>query len=358
MNENYEIAGYARRYKDQVAELQVHLWGPDVPHNVRYLEWKHEANPYLDEPLLYLAFQGEKLVGMRGMFGARWQAGGQEFLIPCAGDLVVLPEHRNRGLFTRIMKAAFEDLARRGHEYVFNLSAAPTTHLGSLAMGWRAIGSLEPRSRARYKSVLPALVRRGSRLMGIPAAPFFVFDIRSRKRSNAGVSAGRHPKPGPMADLVARLGSDGRIRHVRDETYFAWRYLNPRWHYRFLFHEGNGLSGYLVLGAEIGAWHVRILDWEAESSGIRQDLLNAALSWGLFTHLSVWTVSESEETKALLEKQGFVGEAGPPSLAAPRTTVLIRSVDPMKRPDDWMLADRRILDARNWDLREIYSDGS
>jgi len=358
MSDSYEITGYEHRYKDQVAELQVHLWGPDVRRNKQYLEWKHHANPYLDQPLLYLALQGEKLVGMRGMFGARWQVDSQEWVIPCAGDLVVLPEHRNRGLITQIMKFAFEDLAHRGYEYIFNLSAGPTSHLGSLAMGWRAIGSLEQKDRTRYRALLPALIRRGSRLTGIPAAPFLVFDILSRKRSHAGVSVLPYPKPQAMADLVARLGTDGRIRHVRDETYFSWRYRNPRWRYRFLFCERDGLSGYLVLGVETGTWRVRILDWEATSAGVRGDLLNAALSWGMFTHLSVWTVSESQETKAILEGRGFVSEGSRASLAEPRDTVLVRSVDPGKRPDDWMLAGRRILDVRNWDLREIYSDGS
>ena len=161
-----------------------------------------------------------------------------------------------------------------------------------------------------------------------------------------------------MADLVARLGTDGRIRHLRDGTYFAWRYRNPKWQYRFLFCEKNGLLGYLVLGVETGKWYVRILDWEATDTEVRQNLLDAALSWGMFTHVSVWTVSKSEETKTLLKTHDFEGKAGPPSLAEPRNTVLMRSVDPKKRPDDWTLAGRRIIDARNWDLREIYSDGS
>jgi GNAT superfamily N-acetyltransferase len=358
MADRYEIVPYDARFKRQVAELQVHLWGPDVAQNLRYLEWKYETNPYVDQPLLYLAFQGDTLVGTRGMFGARWQADSQDYEIPCAGDLVVLPEHRNRGLFTLIMKAAFEDLARRGYEYVFNLSAAPATHLASLAMGWRALGSLHGLSRDRFRLPLPAMIRRGGKLLGLGAAPFLMFDIRSRRRSRSGITASRDPKPEPMADLVARLGSDGRIRHRRDTAYFAWRYRNPKWTYRFLFSEQRDLSGYLVLGVETGQWYVKILDWEATSKTVRRNLLDAALAWGMFVHVSVWTVSESEETKALLGSAGFAKEAGPASLTAPQDTVLVRSVDPRKKPDDWALGNRRLLDAANWDLRQIYSDGS
>ncbi len=167
MAANYEIVKYAPRFKRQVAELQGHLWGPNVALNLRYLEWKHEENPYVDEPLVYLAFHGGELVGMRSMFGARWEAGSREFLIPCAADLVIAPEHRDRGLFPRIMEATLEDLALRGYEYVFNMSAGTVTRLASLTMGWRGIGSVEPMSRRDpSRSVLRWLMRRGSILVG------------------------------------------------------------------------------------------------------------------------------------------------------------------------------------------------
>jgi hypothetical protein len=46
-----------------------------------------------------------------------------------------------------------------------------------------------------------------------------------------------------MADLVRRLGHDGRLRHVRDERYLAWRYRNPLYEYRFLVRESDRLEG-------------------------------------------------------------------------------------------------------------------
>jgi DNA-binding response OmpR family regulator len=41
----------------------------------RYLEWKYEENPYTKEPVIYLAFQGSKLVGMRGFYQSKWELG-------------------------------------------------------------------------------------------------------------------------------------------------------------------------------------------------------------------------------------------------------------------------------------------
>ena len=85
-----------------------------------------------------------------------------------------------------------------------------------------------------------------------------------------------------MAELVERLGHDGRIRHVRDREYFAWRFLNPRASYRFLYAQSARLEGYLVLAAQPGRpdWGVRLVDWEAVDDRVRRALLVAAFQKG------------------------------------------------------------------------------
>ena len=81
--------------------------------------------------LIYLALCKEKVVGMRGFYGAKWEVGDsrQTAFVLCAGDLVIEPEHRRRGLFPRIMATALTDLAARGYAYVFNLSASTVTKI-------------------------------------------------------------------------------------------------------------------------------------------------------------------------------------------------------------------------------------
>ncbi len=75
MSNTYEIVSYHSAHKGQVAELQSHLWTRDASLAARYFEWKYEENPYLKKPLIYLAFQGSELVGMRGFYGAQWELG-------------------------------------------------------------------------------------------------------------------------------------------------------------------------------------------------------------------------------------------------------------------------------------------
>lgn len=175
-------------------------------------EWKHERNPYVDEPLMYLALNGGRVVGMRGMFGVKWQLdrSGRDLIGLAAGDLVIAPEHRNQGLFTQIMRVALDDLANRGYTYVFNLSASPFTHLSSLASVWRGIGSLKP---VRRKGADGSLASASADAQN----PFDSLDRQGEgSYCHPSVAVEPTPRPKEMAELVERAGGSGRLRHIRD----------------------------------------------------------------------------------------------------------------------------------------------
>jgi hypothetical protein len=174
------------------------------------------------------------------------------------------------------------------------------------------------------------------------------------------------PRAGPMAALVAELGGDGRIQHVRDRRYLEWRFQNPLSAYRFLYWAGGAeLEGYLVLQAparRLGGV-VSIVDWEARDDTVRAGLLDAALAWGRFDDIAVWTDALPATARGLLFDAGFV--AAPPAgsigtafrTKAVRPTVLVKPVRPgAMAPRDWDVDGRSLLDLGSWDLRMIYSD--
>jgi GNAT superfamily N-acetyltransferase len=376
MRPSYEVIRYRPDLKQQVVELQRHLWSPSPALNTACLEWKHEQNPYVDAPLIYLALCDGQVVGMRGFCGARWQVGheGQTVLVPIAGDFVIAPEHRDRGLFTKIMTAALVDLAAHGYTYVFNLGAGPVTFVGSLAMGWRAIGSLRPvirrervgfdlRRVRRLVSRLPVLWRCAelvpTRPSGADRHPFRHLDRRAGRLGphvSAHVSVARAPRPEAMAELVGRIGGDGRIRQVRDPRYFAWRFQDPLFAYRFLFWEDARLEAYLVLRSPVSRTQngarVSIVDWEATSGEARDELLQAAIRLGRFSELMTWSATMPETTRALLRDRGFEPcVEGPEQTARLLPSVLIRPVSDEGLRGAWVLCGRRLLDMNNWDVR-------
>jgi GNAT superfamily N-acetyltransferase len=244
--------------------LQRHLWGQDLDASVwaDYLDWKYSRNPYVDTRLIYVVIHAGEVVGMRGWYGSKWSVGqpAQELVSLCGGDLVIAPEHRNRGVFPTLTQAALNDAAERGYTYIFNFNPALLTSLGLGALGWRALGSPEPmywESRCRAwgrglargawqyaKRWPPAreaeywLKQRATSRIRRARPPFARFDAHWVTRGgsrNDGISVSTAAEPEAMAELVERVGSDGRIRHVRDREFFTWRFCNPLSRYRFLF---------------------------------------------------------------------------------------------------------------------------
>lgn len=364
MDAKYEIAKYCPEFKSRVVELQTHLWSPDLAVNAAYLEWKYEQNPYSDTQLIYVALHGEKVVGMMGMYGAKWQIGHSSQVLPvlCAGDLVVAPEHRRRGLFTRIMQTALNDLANSGHTYAFTLSAGPASLPGCLAMGWRSIGSLQTMYR---ESISHGVSKYASKRLFLSSAekehPFHSLDRNcSQRRLQIGpcVSVQQTPRPEAMAEFVERIGSDGCIRHVRNRQYFTWRFQNPLSLYRFLFWKDTRLEGYLILQTSVytDKVSVSIVDWEANNMQVRADLLQAAIHWGNFVDLRTWSATLPQDAKTLLQNTGFNSADETGSIPGTYSTVLARPVRDEMLKADWVLANRRLLDLADWDLRMAYSD--
>jgi len=364
----YEIVSYRPEFKRQLVRLQRHLWRGDEALNTAYLEWKYERNPYLPSPLICLVLHEGNAVGMRGMFGSCWEIGtdAERFVVPCGDDLVIAPDHRHRGLFGRIMGATVATLVAHGYPVTFSLSAGVVALTGSLAKGWRSVGPVREVSRfagatswasrvATRAQPWPGVRRLANAVSRLRRHPFRHLDsVASRTPAAGAIWCPREPQPEAMADLVRRLGHDGRLRHVRDAPYLAWRFGNPLHDYRFLLAGNDRLEGYLVLQTYRRAGRVNIVDWEATSPVVARALLGAAIDWGQFADLSTWTMSLPPETERLLGERGFRPVTWHRLMPRGRV-VLVRSVSPSSGEPGPALGGRSLLDAANWDMRMLYS---
>ena len=368
----WRVVPFRPEHAPLVAELQRLLWGPDVQLNAEYLNWKYFENPYIREPLLYLAFVEDRLVGMRGAFGSRWEIGEPAALhtLPYADDLVIVSEFRGRGLHRAIMRFAFDDLAARGYQYVVNLSTGRATRLLSMRMQWREAGAMAGVDRRsshaaaadgfkRMALRLPFVWRyadRPHRFLPTGDHLFDAFDSRASSRGSSASTSGIFAQAAPLYDEMERLinrrpkTGAGSIRHVRDQTYFRWRFRNPTRRYRFLYAGGDRIEGYLVLqhARDADANHVSIVDWEAEREPVLDALLTTAIRCGRFPRLSAWVPENPSAAGSMLARHGF-------EPTERRQPALVRSMPDAKSDERWMLADRSLDDASQWDLRMLYS---
>jgi hypothetical protein len=371
---SYEVVCYEPGLKAQIIRLQCHLWGPSETLNTAYFEWKYERNPYVHTPLIYLAMHEGRIVGMRGFHGMQLEGGNpnQKSIALYADDLVIDPDHRNRGLFRKIMAAAFDDLAKLEYRYALNMSAGKVNLLPSLTMGWRSVGSVQP---MRYRSLSAALYSAGEPLTRrLPLAPRTTRRSEKKKQFFSDVDAARagrilartpwiqiedNPRSLDMAGLVKKIGDNGRIRQVRDPLYFDWRFQNPQSQYKFLFWAKTGLEGYLVLqqytspNADDGI--VNIVDWEATSIPIHTELLQVAMKLIAKRRLNIWSVSLPPQLKAILENSGFKLEQQVQTVAQDPSALLVRPIRDVEIENTWQFAGQSVLEMKSWDIRMLFS---
>jgi hypothetical protein len=141
---DYDIIRYDPRYLDEVVELLVPLWGTNLELNKAYLEWKHNQNPYLQEPIIHLALYDEHPVGVRAYSASYWQAGhpDQRYLCVTDVDAVVHLDHRRHGLLKSMTSVALKELETEQFDFVITLSAAQNSSASNLKLGWENVGEL------------------------------------------------------------------------------------------------------------------------------------------------------------------------------------------------------------------------
>ena len=371
-----EIVEYSPDFKDMIAQLQTQLWSANVALNKSYFDWKYEANPYGTEPQIYLAFYDDSLIGMRGFYPSKWQFGANREgrIIFVADDTIVHNEFRSKGVMNTLMSAAYEGLKERGIGYLFNLSGGDFTVKSSLASGWQSVGSLRPilrmspserrRNQLRHAMAQTPLLWRYAESEWLSGAtrgnPFAYLDRQPNTMvSQAGVtvSVSRHARPGQMARLVGQIGDSNRIRHVRDETYLAWRFKNPLREYRFLYVGESALDGFMVIQCERGRGssraRVNIVDLEAVNEQVQDALLETILRPGLLMEVFAWSVTLPIRVRDALSRAGF--KLYQPNEAVAGPTIIVRSTDDFQQSADLIVDGLRIVDIRNWDMRMIYS---
>ena len=138
---DYEIVRYHAGLRDGVLPLFREIIAGDDAARDAYFRWKHEENPFLHAPVVYVVLYGGHVVGVRGFLGARWRVPGssESRLMLCTSELVVAPDHRRKGLYRRMMEVALADLCAEGHQAVLSLHANPITYPATLRMGGRAV---------------------------------------------------------------------------------------------------------------------------------------------------------------------------------------------------------------------------
>jgi GNAT superfamily N-acetyltransferase len=104
-----------------------------------FWRWKHINNPFGVSPVL-LAFDNDKLIGLRAFMRWQWRYKGEILPAFRAVDTATHPDYRGKGIFSKLTKALIEELEiSEPASFIYN---TPNTQSkpGYLKMGWKVLG--------------------------------------------------------------------------------------------------------------------------------------------------------------------------------------------------------------------------
>jgi predicted N-acetyltransferase YhbS len=217
--------------------LQASLgWGAE-PIFQSFFEWKHRDNAFGESPA-WVAVDGERIVGLRILMRWEFEQRGDVVRAVRAVDTATHPDYQGQGIFSRLTRAALEDLGREGVAFVFN-TPNDKSRPGYLKMGWREVGRLPVQVR-------PLSIRGLTRILGARTAAGRWSEASSAGDAAAAVLADR---PAIVRLLDAR-GTSDRLRTRLSPEYLGWRYGGDLLTYRAVV----GASG---LDAGVAIFRVR-----------------------------------------------------------------------------------------------------
>ena len=191
-----------------------------------FLKWKYFNNPYSSSPLIVVAEHEGIIAGQYTYtpMGWRHSATGSEEVILAPGGAFVLPEHRNKGLFGRMMSFGREWLST---DYRWFLNTTSTSN-----------------SAATYEKfgAFPLAERQFLDSCSRPGLLHYCFNYR--KGNAARIRYGEYGDilvsesilPGEMSSIASRrILSAPAVELKRDDVFYGWRYRNPAKKYTFYY---------------------------------------------------------------------------------------------------------------------------
>lgn len=362
MGEVYQIRHYEPSDREGYQSLYEEVFDYYIPDEK--LDWKFVHNPYADHTPIIVAETDGQIVGSRAFVGHQIRAGDQTVRAFQGTDAMVHPDHRQRGVYSRLVKYTTEyyENEEQALRFTFPNKQART---GNLKHGARLVGSVPTFFRiqnpaAMLSSSTDAHVSRLAEQFGTPIMNGY-FTVRDRLASTPAeaVTIDRHTDipADALGSLYEKQTPDG-LHTVRDESYYRWRFNNPSWEYvAYTARREDTLVGSMVVGTTTrnGAIVTRL----ADVLPIGERTHNPVLAYLLETALAEYRDSDviaafgRGVSRSLLTSYGFFPDDRLPlSRFTADTEMVIR---PFSSADSrWWLDDKELTNEANWLLE--YSD--
>lgn len=230
-----------------------------------WFAWKYGENPYSDGPSIVVAEQDGTLVGARPLFALPMQVSREERLALQPADAMVHPDHRRRGLFTRMTEHAI-DRYRGDASFFFNFPN-PNSLPGNRKLGWEVVQDVPTSYRIQDPGALMGSEgdERNTLTPVLSAGARVYLHARERFAPDpAEITVHRHETiPSERLAALYREHPPEGIHAIRDAAFFEWRFkAAPTDYVTYIAERDDGPRAAVIVddGAHGGAPITQIVD--------------------------------------------------------------------------------------------------
>ncbi|MBF0363025.1 MAG: GNAT family N-acetyltransferase [Oligoflexia bacterium] len=301
--------------------------------NTEFFRWKYFENP-VEHAKCSIALHGEKIVGSCVLIPEDFFVFGKNMRVYKCCDLMTHPQHRKRGLSTKLINDVTMTVKQSGPVFFYTLCSKNATG-AFLKNKW--VMSAEVRYHFKHISQIKLQV---------------AFRKLIKRKKNIGNIR--------VIDSISDLYNGFKIKHTnngndniqlyKDEKYLKWRLGNPFYNYCILgYFQDDAIKGYLIYNKGINN-NIFIIDLETKDNNLQiaNLLLNHLESIASENNKSVLALTIKDTYfQKLIQENGYICN---PFRRGPLTSILDFNV--FIDEDQ----DRRSLQKEMWSIHPLNYD--
>ncbi|KTG08879.1 hypothetical protein AUR64_13785 [Haloprofundus marisrubri] len=361
---DYHVRQYESADREAVLSLYETVFDRTDPD---WFDWRYVENPYLDEtPIAVVEADNGDVVGARPSVPIPLRIGNQRVLAVIQVDPMVHPDHRRRGLFSKMVTYVYDHYATRDPQV--SIGFPNEAVLGALdKLGER----LSLHRGVRRECPVYYRVQDPTALTSLPSiggeratnavaklaatATRSYLSLRTGRPRDADVTVRR--EAGVPVEELTTLVATSPLPHVhadRDAEFYAWRYANPRFEYETLLAEwGGSPAAAFVVGTQrdVASTVVHVTDVAPLTGGeVWTDAVDALLARVVADNDDAALLSVFGEAlpRRLLEKYGFARNDEAPLSRVTTPNYLVARPLTDERIDEWVVGGQRLSEGERW----------
>jgi hypothetical protein len=307
-----KIEKYKQGDEKYILELFNLAFGKEM--TPEYWNWRFKNNPFGQDPMIHLMWDGQKLVGHYAVSPIEMVINGEIHKTALSMTTMTHPEYGGRGIFSQLAQSLYDEL-KNEHNYT---------------MVWGF-----PNNNSHYGFI------KNLNWYNITDLPFLVLDVKNLK--NIDIEQYKLHENFSKESALPLNVSSKKLKINKTLDYLQWRYINnPAANYNILTLDGeDAVIVYKVISSGMGT-EADIMEINFNNDlNLLLKLLNAVLREenNAVIKFNIWSSLFSDDYP-ILEKCNFIHQA-------PLTYLGATSFDSSKSV---------IEDYRNWDMGFGYSD--